>query len=159
MSHQLLCCGDATDLATWSNIPYFLLRAGKRQGLFHSGLVLRPEHLRWQRRLWNLQQWLRTGRPGGFQYSRWFLSSLWRQAQLPPLPETEPRRLLCHYPLLPPVPWPSPWRVSFYIDATTRQVMEDYGAGSRLAPGFQRDVLLREPVSYTHLTLPTSRSV
>ena len=148
MSHQLLCCGDATDLATWSNIPYFLLRAGKRQGLFHSGLVLRPEHLRWQRRLWNLQQWLRTGRPGGFQYSRWFLSSLWRQAQLPPLPETEPRRLLCHYPLLPPVPWPSPWRVSFYIDATTRQVMEDYGAGSRLALGFQRDVLLREQLAY-----------
>ena len=148
MSHQLLCCGDATDLATWSNIPYFLLRAGKRQGLLQSGLVLRPERLRWQRRLWNLQQWVRTGRPGGFQYSRWFLSSLWRQALLPPLPENEPRRLVCHFPLLPPVPWPSPWRVSFYIDATTRQVMEDYGAGSRLAPCFQRDVLLREQAAY-----------
>lgn len=149
MSHQLLCCGDATDLATWSNIPYFLLQAGKRHGLFQSGLVLRPERLRWQRRLWNLQQWLRTGRPGGFQYSRWFLSSLWRQAQLPPLPETEPRRLLCHYPLLPPVPWPSPWRVSFYIDATTHQVFKDYGVATRVATQFQRDVIRREQAAYS----------
>ena len=148
MSHQLLCCGDATDLATWSNIPHFLLQAGKRQGLLSAGLVLRPERLRWQRRLWNLQQWLFTGRPGGFQYSRWFLRSLWRQAQLPPMPETESRHLLSHYPLLPPLPWPRQWRVSFYIDATTRQVMEEYGVGSRLAPGFQRDVLRWEQAAY-----------
>ena len=51
MSHQLLCCGDATDLATWSNIPFFLLQAGQSRGLLSSGLVLRPERLRWHRRL------------------------------------------------------------------------------------------------------------
>ena len=65
-----------------------------------------------------------------------------------PASEGQCCRLLSHYPLLPPFPWPQNWEVSFYIDATTRQVMEDYGAGSRLAPGFQRDVLLREQAAY-----------
>ncbi len=26
--HQLLCCGDATDLSTWSNIPISYCRRG-----------------------------------------------------------------------------------------------------------------------------------
>ena len=148
MSHQLLCCGDATDLATWSNIPFFLLQAGQSRGVLSSGLVLRPERLRWHRRLWNLQQWLRTGRPGGFQYSNWFLRSLWRQARLVPASEGQPFRLLSHYPLLPPFPCPKDWEVSFYIDATTRQVFDDYGAGSRIAPALQQAVLRREQFAY-----------
>ena len=148
MSVELLCCGDATHLDTWSNIPYFLLQAGRSRQLFSAGLALHPEQLRWQRRLWNLQQWLRTGRPGGFQYSPWFLRSLWRQASQMPALEGQPRRLLSHYPLLPPFPWPADWRVSFYIDATTRQVFEDYGAGSRISKAFQRVVLQRERAAY-----------
>lgn len=148
MNRQLLCCGDATDLVTWSNIPYFLLKAGRQQGLLSSGVVLLPERLRWQRRLWNLQQWLRTGRPGGFQYSECFLRSLWDQAVLDPLMSDQPRQLLSHFPLLPPFPWPDHWQVSFYIDATTRQVFDDYGAGSRIAPQFQRAVLQREKEGY-----------
>ncbi len=148
MSHQLLCCGDATDLSTWSNIPFFLLQAGKSRGVLSSGLVLRPEQLRWQRRLWNLQQWLRSGRPGGFQYSNWFLRSLWKQAHLTPPSEDQCCRLLSHYPLLPPFPWLQDLEVSFYIDATTRQVFEDYGAGSRISKAFQRAVLERELAAY-----------
>ena len=148
MSHQLLCCGDATDLSTWSNIPYFLLQAGKSRGVLSSGLVLRPERLRWLRRLWNLQQWLRTGRPGGFQYSNCFLRSLWRQARLASASEGQCCRLLSHYPLLPPFPWPQNWEVSFYIDATTRQVFDDYGAGTRIAPGLKRAVLRQEQMAY-----------
>ena len=148
MTHQLLCCGDATALATWSNIPFFVLQAGRQQGLLSSGLVLSPQRLQWQGRFWNLQQWLRTGRPGGFQYSEWFLRSLWHQVELDPLVAKEPRRLLSHFPLLPPFPWPNDWEVSFYIDATTRQVFDDYGAGSRIAPELQRAVLRREQAAY-----------
>ena len=148
MSHQLLCCGDATDLATWSNIPFFLLQAGQSRGVLSSGLVLRPERLRWHRMLWNLQQWLRTGRPGGFQYSNWFLHSLWCQARLLPSSEGQPCRLLSHYPLLPPFPWPENCEVSFYIDATTRQVFDDYGAGFRIAPALKKAVLRREQLAY-----------
>jgi hypothetical protein len=148
MSYQLLCCGDATELATWSNIPFFLLKAGQSRGLFTSGLALQPARLRWLRRMWNLQQWLRTGRPGGFQYSECFLHALWRQADVSQLPNAQSCRLLSHFPLLPPSPWPRDCNVSFYIDATTQQVFNAYAAGRRIAPDFQRDVMRRERAGY-----------
>ncbi|WP_411875730.1 glycosyltransferase family 4 protein [Vulcanococcus limneticus] len=144
MSRHLLCCGDATDLATWSNIPYFLLQAGLRSGLLQGGLALRPERLRWRRRLWNLAQLLRSGRAGGFQYSSAFTRALLAQAPLPAMGGSEPLALLSHFPLLPPEPWPAHWRVDFYIDATTHQVLHDYGSGQRIAARFQRQVLERE---------------
>ncbi len=145
LSRQLLCCGDATDLATWSSTPYFLLQAGQRSGLLAGGLALQPERLRRRRRLWNLAQWVRCGQPGGFQYSRSFTRALLAQAQLPP---DQPLGLLSHFPLLPPCPWPEAWRVDFYIDATTHQVLDDYGSGSRIALEFQRQVLERERQAY-----------
>ncbi len=145
VSRLLLCCGDATSLTTWSNIPYFLLQAGLEQGLLAGGLALYPERLRWQRRLWNLRQLLRSGQPGGFQYSRDFAQALLAKDRLP---TDQPLALLSHFPLLPPHPWPVAWRVDFYIDATTRQVLEAYGAGQRIAPAFQRNLLERERSAY-----------
>ena len=148
MNRQLLCCGDATNLATWSNIPYFLLQAGLRSGLLQGGLVLQPERLHWRRRRWNLAQLLRSGKAGGFQYSLEFTQALLAQANLPAQAATQPLALLSHFPLLPPEPWPAHWRVGFYIDATTSQVFADYGGGSRIAPSFQRQVLERERRAY-----------
>lgn len=142
---HLLCCGDATDLATWSNIPYFLLQAGLSQEWLQSGLKLQPEQLRWRGRFWNLRQWLSTGKVGGFQYSPGFTRTFLAQAQLP---ADQPLALLSHFPLLPAWPWPSAWRVDFYIDATTCQVFNDYGIGERLAPGYRRQVLERERQAY-----------
>ncbi|MCT0219808.1 glycosyltransferase family 4 protein [Synechococcus sp. CS-1329] len=144
-SRQLLCCGDPTELATWSSTPFFLLQAGQRSGLLTGGLALQPEHLRGQRRLWNLAQLLRHGRPGGFQYSHEFTRALLAQAQLP---VDHPLGLLSHFPLLPPHPWPRLWRVDFYIDATTHQVFNDYGFGCRLAPAYRQEVLERERRAY-----------
>ncbi|WP_255090471.1 MULTISPECIES: glycosyltransferase family 4 protein [unclassified Synechococcus] len=145
MNRQLLCCGDATDPATWSNIPFFLLQAGKASGLLDGGLALHPERLRSRQRLWNLAQLLRTGRPGGFQYSRGFARALLAQAHLDP---TQSLQLLSHFPLLPPQPWPRQWTINYYIDATICQVFDAYGIGSRIAPAFQRRVLERERQGY-----------
>lgn len=145
LKYDLLCCGDATDLATASNTPYCLLQAGLQQGLFHGGLPLHPEHLRWPRRFWNLRQALITGKVGGYQYSRGFTRALLAQASLPC---HQPLALLSHFPLLPCHPWPPTWRVNFYIDATTRQVFDDYGAGHRLAPAYRRQILKREQQAY-----------
>ena len=142
---HLLCCGDATDLATWSNIPYFLLQAGLKHGVFQGGLALQPQQLRNQRRFWNLRQLLFTGKAGGFQYSTAFTKALLAQEHLNP---DQPLALLSHFPLLPCHPWPSAWRVDFYIDATTRQVFDDYGSGERLAAGYRRQVLERERQAY-----------
>ena len=142
---HLLCCGDATDLATWSNTPYFLLQAGLSQGWLQGGLKLQPEHLRRRGRLWNLRQWLRSGKAGGYQYSPGFTRALMAQAQLP---SEQPLALLSHFPLLPAWPWPTAWRVDFYIDATTRHVFNNYGSGERLAPGYRSQVLERERLAY-----------
>ncbi|QVL54546.1 MAG: glycosyltransferase family 4 protein [Cyanobium sp. M30B3] len=141
----MLCCGDATDPATWSGTPQALLQAGLQTGLLQGGLALQPQRLRWRRRAWNLLQLLRSGRPGGFQYSTGFCRALLVQARLPP---DQPLALLSHYPLLPLHPWPSAWRVAFYIDATTTQVLEAYGFGSRIAPSLQRQLLERERCAY-----------
>lgn len=141
----LLCCGDATDLNTWSNTPNFLLQASLQQGLLQGGLALQPGQLRWRRHLWNLAQLLRSGQPGGFQYSQAFTRQLLAQARLP---VNQPLALLSHFPLLPDDPWPENWRVDFYIDATTRQVLEAYGAGRRIAASFQGAVLERERRAY-----------
>ncbi|MCP9884172.1 glycosyltransferase family 4 protein [Synechococcus sp. ATX 2A4] len=140
----MLCNGDATALATWSSTPFFLLQAGLRSGLLAGGLALDPVRLRWRRRCWNGLQLLRSGKAGGFQYSRSFARALMGQVDL----GEAPLALLSHFPLLPPQPWPPSWRVDFYIDATTRQVFEAYGKGARLAPGFQRQVLERERQAY-----------
>jgi glycosyltransferase involved in cell wall biosynthesis len=145
MNHHLLCCGDATNPATWSNIPYFLLQAGLKQGLLQAGLALYPQQLRRQGRLWNLKQLLTTSKAGGFQYSRTFTQALLAQASLAP---DQPLALLSHFPLLPCHPWPSAWRVDFYIDATSQQVFADYGSGERLAPAYRQQVLERERQAY-----------
>jgi glycosyltransferase involved in cell wall biosynthesis len=141
----LLCCGDANDPTTWSNIPFFLLKAGKKSGLMDGGLALHPERLRGRRSFWNLVQLLRTGKAGGFQYSLRFTRQLLAQAHLDP---TQPQHLLSHFPLLPPYPWPRQWRIDFYIDATIGQVFDAYGFGSRIDPVFQRRVLERERQAY-----------
>lgn len=146
MPRYLVCNGDATDLATWSNIPYFTLQAGLAAGLLQGGLALDPSRLRRRRRLWNLAQLLRHGRAGGYQYSRDFNRRLLRQAG-----ELDPRRpvaLLSQYPLLPLHPWPAAWRVDFWIDATSRQVFDDYGMGRRIAAGLQAEALERERRAY-----------
>lgn len=145
MKRHLLCCGDATDLTTWSNIPYFLLQAGLSQGLLQRGLALQPERLRWRGRIWNLRQWLSSGKAGGFQYSCCFTRALLAQAQLP---AEQPLALLSHFPLLPALPWPNTWRIDFYIDATTRQVFNDYGSGHRLTSTYRHQVLERERQAY-----------
>jgi glycosyltransferase involved in cell wall biosynthesis len=142
----LLCNGDATDLATWSNTPYFLLQAGLKEGFLHGGLPLQPQRLRRRGRLWNLKQALTTGKAGGFQYSRCFTRALLAQARLSP---DQPLALLSHFPLLPAVPWPPAWRVDYYIDATTQQVFADYGSGECLAPAYRRQVLERERQAYS----------
>lgn len=148
MNRQLLCCGDANNLATWSNIPFFLLQAGLRSGLLQGGLALQPERLRWWRWGWNLLQLLRSGKPGGYQYSLAFTQALLSQANLPVAANAQPLGLLSHFPLLPAQPWPAHWQVDFYIDATTHQVFDEYGSGCRIAPRFQRRVLKREQLAY-----------
>ena len=138
----LAVVGDADDLATWSNTPYFFLRAGRHRGFLHRGLRLQPSRLRRRRLLWNARRWLAGRGSGGFQYSSTFLRRLY--AQDPAEPDAE---ILSHFPLLPPAA-PDMAPVSYYIDATLTQVFFDYGAAARVAASAVRDALEHERTAY-----------
>jgi glycosyltransferase involved in cell wall biosynthesis len=138
----LAVIGDAEELATWSNTPFFFLRAGRRLKFLDRGLRLLPRHLRWHRRFWNARRWLAGHGCGGFQYSSAFLERLYAQDRA-----SDGAEILSHFPLLPPgradaVP------ASYYIDATLHQIFSDYGIGAGLAKSAVTDALARERAAY-----------
>jgi glycosyltransferase involved in cell wall biosynthesis len=141
----LTAVGDANDIATWSGIPYFFLRAAKRRGLLDGGVSLHPKTLAYRRAAWNLRSLLRTSKARGYQYSEDFLSRLFAQARLP---NAEPLDFITHFPLLPPQPWGRAWTVTPYIDATLKQNFEDYGFGERIDRAHREDTLARERDAY-----------
>ena len=155
INRSLICCGNAADQRSHGGLPYTLLQAGLSQGFLQEGIALEPLRLLWSKRAWNLLQLLRSGRPGGFQYTLGFATALLDQASLDP---HQPLELLSIYPFLPAHPWPDPWRVAFYIDATTRQVFDDYATGHRIAESVKQQALQREQAAYAHAVAVVCRS-
>ena len=145
-SRYLTVVGDPNDINTWSNIPYFFLRAGQRHGFLDGGVPLEPERLRVHRWAWNLWTLLRTGAYGGFQYSSYFLDRLWAQVETDPATD----EFISHFPLLPSEPAERGYRVSYYIDATLKQNFEDYGVGANVSPPVQERALAQERRNYHH---------
>jgi len=141
----LTVIGDPNQINTWSNIPYFFLKAGQKIGFFDAGLALRPEKLRVERLIWNLLEWVKTGERGGFQYSPFFLRKLFAQVGLP----DEPIEFISHFPLLPPLAWKHNWQINYYIDATLKQNFQDYGIAARVGKKVQATALKQEKDNYS----------
>ena len=140
----LTLVGDPNQINTWSNIPYFFLKAGQNLGFIDAGLHLQPEKLRLNRLLWNLHSWLQFGETGGFQYSSPFLKKLFDQVKL----NTEKIEFISHFPLLPPPQWSDSWTVNYYIDATLKQNFQDYGLGARIGRRISEAALEQEKQNY-----------
>ena len=142
MTHRgLVANGDPRNLATFSNIPHFFLKAGMKNGLLHSGVVLRPEELRTRRFLWNAVRPLTLDRPGGWTYSRRYARTVWPRREV----DGEVEEYISHYQLLPPrdaVREP----ITYYIDATMRQWFDEYGY--RIGRRVRADALAREREAY-----------
>ena len=137
----LVANGDPRDLATFSNIPHFFLKAGMKNGLLHSGVVLRPEELRSRRFIWNALRPLTLDRPGGWTYSRRYGRTVWPRREV----TGEMDEYISHYQLLPPrdaVREP----ITYYIDATLRQWFEEYDY--RIGRRVRADALAREREAY-----------
>jgi hypothetical protein len=62
--------GDVTDLREWGSHPFFFLRAGLRNCVFHAGVAIHYERLRHRRLLWNTMRPFLLERPVGFAYLR-----------------------------------------------------------------------------------------
>jgi glycosyltransferase involved in cell wall biosynthesis len=137
----LVANGDPRNIATFSNIPHFFLKAGLKSGLLHSGVVLRPEELRTRRFIWNALRPLALDRPRGWNYSRRYARTVWARREA----AGEMEEYISHFQLLPPrneVGEP----ITYYIDATMRQWFEDYGW--RVGRRVRSDALAREREAY-----------
>jgi hypothetical protein len=105
VTRLLTLVGDPTKIETRGGQPFFFLQAGQAHGFFDAGLALDPEKLRVQRILWNLLSLLTTGEKGGFQYTAFFLRSLFNQAII----GDDAIEFISYFPLLPPSPWKPNW--------------------------------------------------
>ena len=136
--------GDPNQINTWSNTPYFFLKAAQKQNFLDYGLPLKPEKMLWLRILWNLFLWIQSREKGGFQYSQLFLKRLFAQAKI----NTELVEFISHFPLLPPTPWSNKWQVNYYIDATLKQNFDDYGLSAIVASKIRNIALKTERKNY-----------
>ena len=139
----LTLIGDPNQINTWSNIPYFFLKASQKERFLDYGLALNPKKLSLLRIIWNLITWLHTREKGGFQYSQVFLKQLFAQADI-----EENTEFISHFPLLPPNPWLEKWQVNYYIDATLKQNFDDYGLASIVAAKVRKIALATEKNNY-----------
>ena len=143
----LACIGDANDISTFSNVPFYILKTGIKEDLFdiHSGLELKPEKLFYKKIFWNISRYLKGYRHGGFQYSEIFARELMSQIDIP-----NGSSILSLHPMLPAWPWPNHWSVSLYIDVSTRQNFEHYGLKKRLSKQIQKKALIQEKNACLH---------
>lgn len=143
----LAAVGDATDPGTYSGTPYHGLQAGLARGVFAGGLKLDIKGGRWRRRraLWNAAQFLKSGRYGGYQYSRSFLNQLWQNAGL----SQDDVCLLNFFQLYPESIMSRPGtRRWFYIDQTLDQLFDYYGIASIVPEAVRQDAMAREKDQY-----------
>lgn len=147
LPRSLACLGDAGDIRTWSNIPYFFFKAASKIGFLTNTLNLMPANYASKRRRWSLLAPLRLQRPGGYQYSRENLEAMWECVP----EELRHGEMISHFQLFPPLNHArrAPLKHSFYCDATLKQLFppgQKVGIDSR----FMRDILRRERELYEH---------
>ncbi|MDB5297407.1 MAG: glycosyl transferase group 1 [Phycisphaerales bacterium] len=141
----LTVVGDPNDPAVWSSTPYHVLAEGRWQGVFEAGLPLQPASRAFAARrvAWNLVRVARGRRPGGFQFSPWFLERLWSAER----DRVRGGRVVNHFQLYPPsVVADRSVERWYYLDATVRLLMDHYG--DDLEPRWAADVLRRERDGY-----------
>jgi glycosyltransferase involved in cell wall biosynthesis len=114
--------GDSEDVGTWSGIPHYLLRAGRKSNFLQCGLDLRLPGSKWRRRFWHAGRVLRGERPRGFQYSSAFLKQLGEKA-VEECERLDLQEVVSHYQLLPAKHMlEHSISTSFYIDTTLRDL-------------------------------------
>lgn len=150
MNKYLICCGDSNNINTWSGIPFHLLSGAKELSIELEGIKLEPEKLSKYRLIWNLKQFLFTGGYSGFQYSDFFLRNLLKQAKIQ---KKEKALIISLYPLLPDVYNSKNFNVVFYLDATIKQIIEEYKLNKLISKKYKEKILGKEKLNYEYSNL------
>ena len=144
---ELICLGNPYDINSTSGIPYYILRYGTEIGLISKGTIYEKPKNKIPKYLWNLKQFIKTGKYGGYQYTIKAIKKM--EANINNnYSKSEPYYLLSHHPSIPIYPWSKNLFVDFYIDATNKQIFESYGVGETIDKKFQSEIMLRERNAY-----------
>ncbi len=141
MKKYLICCGDPNDINSWSGIPFHILNVAKELSFEMKGLKLDPKKFSFLRYIWNLKEYLVSGNYSGFQYSDLFLDNLFKQIKI----NTEEEIILIStYPLLPKSSFHNNWNIVYYLDATTKQIFDEYRYFSSISKKYRDHILKKE---------------
>ena len=144
---KLICIGDPYDINAASGTPYYILKYGIKIGLISKGIIFKFPKNKLPKYLWNMKQFIKTGKYGGYQYTTSFLNKI-ESKILKKNQKKETQYILSHHPSIPIYPWPKNFIVDFYIDATNKQIFENFGTGATIDNTFKSDILLRERNAY-----------
>lgn len=145
INRYLLCNGDANSHLTHGGLPFFLLKKGKEQDLIDKGITLRYQDTKTLKYIWNFIQFLKYGKPGGWQFSQLYAQEIFKQIKIP---KNKKVNILSIYPLLPSYPWPENWEIDFYIDATTLQILKHYPVSNMISDSYQKKIINQEKINY-----------
>tara|TARA_Y100001978_G_scaffold180981_1_gene176860 strand:+ start:348 stop:1490 length:1143 start_codon:yes stop_codon:yes gene_type:complete len=144
---KLICIGNASDIKTASGTPFYILKYGKKIGLISKAIDFNLSNNKIFKYFWNLKQFLKTRKYGGYQYSKKFLKQFQKKI-LNDSCKLENQYILSHHPSIPMYPWPKNIFVDFYIDATNLQIFNDYGYGYKIDEKFKLEIIKRERSAY-----------
>lgn len=145
---KLICLGNPNDINVASGTPYYILKYGRELGLISDPIELDLPKNKLRKYFWNVKQYLKNGKYGGYQYSEKFLNDFQIKFTEKAKKTSEKIFILSHHPSIPIYPWKKNLFVDFYIDATNKQIFESYGIGVNIDKRFQSEIILREKNAY-----------
>ena len=141
----LFCNGDAKSYMNHGGLPFNLFKEAKRQGVVDYAVSFDYKKLKYWKYFWNFKQLIRYGKPGGFQYSKFYTRKILSQFTTD---ENSEIKILSIYPLLPSYPWPDKWQIYFYIDYTSSQIFNEYKQSNLISDSYKKNILKRERLNY-----------
>ncbi len=144
---KLICIGNPNDINAASGTPYYILKYGIKIGLISKGINFNLPKNKLPKYLWNLKQFLKTRKYGGYQYTKTFIKKIEVNIKSNKK-QSEPQYILSHHPSIPFYPWSKNYFVDFYIDATNKQIFNNYGSGATIDKKFQEEIIKREKNAY-----------
>ncbi len=141
----LICNGDANSYTTHGGLPYNFFKTGKQYGLIDKAISLDYQKLKYWKLIWNFIQFLKYGKPQGFQWSEVYSKKLIKQIRYL---EDQELTIFSIYQLLPSYPWPQKWDVYFYIDATLLQILDEYRLSNLISNSYKSEIINREKLNY-----------
>ena len=144
---RFICIGNPNDINAASGTPFYILKYGQKIGLISEGLNFEFPKNKLPKYFWNFKQFIKTGKYGGYQYTKQFLKNIddiIKKDQI----KSKNKYILSHHPSIPIYPWSKNLIVDFYIDATNKQIFENYGTGSHIDKSFRLEIIEREKNAY-----------